>query len=86
MAEHILIDSESVPAHVNGKPQPHRVTESAPHDVTGQEKNLHSKTGDKASSATQSMHHLAGDGSFDTEGHFTTHPKDMRGHLPAKEK
>jgi hypothetical protein len=87
MAEHILINSESVPAHVNGKPQPHRVTDSAPHDVTHQERFLKSKTAEKGSSATQSLHHLAGDGSFDTEAHFTTHPKELRGHLPeAKEK
>jgi len=86
MAHHVKIDSpKDVPAHKDGKPMPVIRDLGHDHDVFDIAKHLNATDGSKGASVSQSQHSLAGDGSFDTEGHFTTHPKNMRAHLPSKE-
>jgi hypothetical protein len=54
------------------------------HDVVNVAKHLKSHVGEKSSSVSDPQDFLANP-EYDTDGHFSTHPKDMRGHLPSKE-
>ena len=54
------------------------------HNVTNQAKHLKSHSGEKGASVSDPQDFLANP-EYDTEAHFTTHPKDMRWHLPSKE-
>jgi hypothetical protein len=52
------------------------------HEVTGQAKHLKSKIGEKASSVSQPLVDFANP-EHDVEAQFSTHPKNLRGHIDA---
>ncbi len=54
------------------------------HNVTDQARHLNSKTGEKGASVSQPLVEFANP-EYDTEAHFSNHPKNMRAHLPSKE-
>jgi len=53
------------------------------HDVVNVAKHLKSHSGEKSSSVSDPQDFLANP-EYDTEAHFSNHPKDMRGHLDPK--
>jgi len=82
---HVDAVTDAAPHH-NHKPVPIVIDKGHSHDVFDVAKHLISTTGEKGASVTvpqldqKSKEH-------DSEAHFTTAPKDLRGHLKmAKEK